>query len=85
MKPLPSMMCQTLFNEALDQVDYDIYDLRWIKKQPDEDEVTLFSKNLISKKKNYRIGKVIVNGIERTYTRDLSPFMGMSSLYKGFI
>lgn len=53
-------------------MDFDIYDLRQINKQPPTNATVLFSDQLRTKRHNYRLGKTVVNGEERVYRRDLT-------------
>lgn len=64
MKKGPHPRCQDMFVKALEMVDYDIYDLRVLKKEPPEEEGSFYKsfKEGVRKDKYRLYGKTMVNG-----------------------
>ncbi len=60
MKELPDAECQDLFIRGLAMTDYDIYNLRRIRKSPPEE---------LSTKVKSMYGKAMVNGTAKIYKR----------------
>lgn len=80
MKRLPHPVCQDLFVKALEMVDFDIYDLRVINKEPPSDEIWgSFHESFgdrVPRDKYKLYGKAMVSGNPKVYLRHVKHMLG---------
>jgi hypothetical protein len=69
-----------MFARALEMVDYDIYNLRELNKEPPENEGSSFHRSFKEgvRKDKYKLlyGKAMVNGQPKVYKRYVKNLMG---------